>query len=395
MNRTIAFGLILMCLFSLTACGGQRAPIDARVDVQATVDAAIAAAIAATATASAATATAMQATIDAAVAATAQAASPSAVTPEPAATPIPAATPTAVVIYTEQYVTMTEEELAALIDDAVDEAVAASQQAAAATDTATDDGDVSSAEAQEVQVYVQLSEESIAQAQAIIDAYQGQYSETADEYLAVLTAMEQDLAQLAENTAAIDDSLQAINATLEQGLALAEESVAQLEAAAASVNAAADEIHQQAQVWQETVVAELPQRGQAQEQASAAVTDILANFQPTEIAGSQAEALRGAWDYANAVQTALGDGVISSNELNAIAQAGVNASAGLKVRGGPQMQSTADRIDQLTRQLAEGQLDQAGSSLQQLQAGLPALPSGPSAPAAPSVSPGGRLRTEN
>ena len=363
-KRLFLFIVGSLALLFLTACGGRPG---AAADMQNAIDIAVAATVTAQAN--------MQAAIDAAVAATATAQATS-VTPAstPAATPTPTPAPLATPTPSVEYVTMTEEELAALIDEAVNEAVAASQEAANAADEAADDGDVSSDEAQTIEVYIQLSEETIAYAEELIDAYQEQYGETADEFLAVLTAMEEDLAQLADNTAAIAESLDEINSALEQGLALAEESVAQLEAAAAQANATAEQIQQQAQVWQTAVLSQLQQRDAVQGQASTAGQDILSQFQPTEVAGDSAAALRSAWTYVNMAQKALADAAISPDELNAIAQAGVNASAGLKTHGGPQLQNAAAQIDAITRQLAQGQIAQAQHSLQQLQAGLPALP---------------------
>ncbi|NOX62076.1 MAG: hypothetical protein GXP42_09050 [Chloroflexi bacterium] len=371
MKRFLALNLFAFALLALSACGGRSADIVGAV--QPTIDAAVAATVTAQ--------VAMQGAIDAAVAATVEAQNVSdaadlapTATPAPTSTPIPAATASV------EYVTLTEEELAALIDEAVSEAVTASENAADAADNATDDGDVNADEVETIEVYVHLSEETIAYAEALIDAYQEQYGDVADEFLAVLMAIEEDLAELAQNTAAIAQSLDEISRALEQGLALAEESVAQLEDAAAQTTATVEQLQQQAQAWQRAMLVQLQQRDAAQSQASAPSEDALSLFQPTEVASDPAAALRSAWAYANMAQNALADGVISPDELNAIAQAGVNASAGLKAHGGPGMQDAAAQIEQLTRQLADGQFDQALRSLQQLQAGLPSLPAGSGAP---------------
>ncbi len=128
MNKKPALALfIILLIIALSACrSAQPTP-----DTQATVNAAIAA----TGTAQAS----LQATIDAAVKAT--------VTAAPTPTP------------SVQYVTMSEEELAALIDQAVAEAITATQQCSTATTTATADGAVTQEEVNTVQVYLVDAEE--------------------------------------------------------------------------------------------------------------------------------------------------------------------------------------------------------------------------------------------
>ncbi|MEZ4737645.1 MAG: hypothetical protein R3E79_62005, partial [Caldilineaceae bacterium] len=121
---TLGYGLLLC---ALTACGGRDSTED--VNVEATVQAAVAA-----------TATAQvnqQATIDAAVQATVQATTQASVAAAPAVTPTPIVI-TQIVTETvyvpeEVYMTMTQEEWAALINEAVQQATSATVAYAAAT----------------------------------------------------------------------------------------------------------------------------------------------------------------------------------------------------------------------------------------------------------------------
>ena len=77
------------------------------------------------------------------------------------------------------------------------------------------------------------------------------------------------------------------------------------------------------------------------------------------------------------VRQSLADRTISQDELANIAQIGANAAAGLSAQGGPQLQQLAGSIDDLTAQLARGQIPQASANLGSLQAMLDSLPSRP------------------
>jgi hypothetical protein len=147
-NKTVPV-LILCFLVSLSLACGNSAPTSAPTntpDVQATVDAAMAATSVAQAD--------VQATVGVAVAATSVALPP---------TPTPG--PTA------EYVEMTEEELEALINQAIEDAVTATQEASATTAQATADDTLTYDEAQTVDVYVYAAEQALAYADELIGAY--------------------------------------------------------------------------------------------------------------------------------------------------------------------------------------------------------------------------------
>ena len=122
----------------------------------------------------------MQATIDAAVQQTASAQTGG-------ATPTPAVQ--------VNYYTLSEEELAALIDQSVEEALAASQTAYTETNQATSDGSVSSTEAETVVVTVAAAEELINEIDEMIYAYYDLYGTYASVTLEELQAIESDLTQ--------------------------------------------------------------------------------------------------------------------------------------------------------------------------------------------------------
>lgn len=318
-------------------------PLQPTADVEATVQAALAA----TSTAAADLGT----TVEAAVAATVTAAPPVVtlvpITPAPSPTPVDGTT-------------LSEEELAALIDVAVDEAVAASEAASQAATAAAADDAITQEEVDTVEVYVAASEETIAAAEALIAEYAALYGELATETVALLYEMEADLEAIAASTAAIEQELLAIEDTLNQGLALAEESVAALEQSAAAVQAGAVALQEQASTLAGTVQSELEAR------AAAAL-----NVQPGQVATDRRGAVESAYLYTDAVRSALLDSMITSAEMAQIAQLGANAGASLQQYGGPALQSTAASIGNLTTQLARGELPAAQGSVNNLLASLP------------------------
>ncbi|MBN1260193.1 MAG: hypothetical protein JXB35_05890 [Anaerolineae bacterium] len=339
-RRLIWFPLTALILIAFVACnalGGAPTP-----DTQATIDAAVAA----TATAQAA----IQSTIDAAVYATATAQAAVA-TPE------------------VEVVQLTEEELAALIDEAVAEAAAATETCSDAATSATSDDAVTQEEVVAVEISLAGAEEAIAYAEELIDLYYGLYGELAYETLDLLYAIEEDLSVLAQNTADIAVALEEIAVALEQGVALADEALTQLETAAQNAAAMAYEVQAQHQDLMQTVQAELEAR----------LTEALA-VPPNAVAADRAGAVQSAFTYIDGVREALADQKLTSSELHTIAQLGANASASLDVAGGPQLQRLAQSVVDITSLAARGQIPQVGASLGQLESALGDRPSLPSRP---------------
>jgi len=374
---------LCLILLALAACGrGANTPAP-------NAEATIAAAVQATTAAQAQT----QASIDAAVQATATAmAANAALTPTP--TPIVITNTETVtetiteIVYVPQdvYISMSEEELEALIDEAVEQAVAATEASAQAASTATSDAVVTSDEVQTVEVYVQLAEETIAYAEEVLATYGQLYADSSAEMVAALNGIEQELATLNQNAASIATSLEEISTTLGAGLELAEESIAQLENAADQAQIAADQAQAQAQVWQSSLQAQVDRAKDAQAalaNQSADFSSLIQTIQPQQMASDLPAALQMTRSFVDVAQRSLADGRIDQSEIVAIAQAGANASAGLKDFGGPQLQGMAGSIDSVTDALARNDLPAAHQSLEGIDAQMPSLGSN-SAAAAPA-----------
>ena len=308
-----------------------------------------------------------QATVDTAVQATAsaqkyhEAAIDSAVQATLAALPTP--TPYA------ETVTMSEAELAALIDQAVTMAVAATQASAAAATQAVADDAVTPEEAIAVAVALAGAEEAITYTNDLISAYYDLYAELATETIGTLQAVEETLTVMAENSAAINATLGEINTVLQEGLALAEETITQLEAAAQDAQTTAAEAQSQVDGLVETLQTELENR------ATAALS-----VQPNSIANDRQAAYQSALDFLGAVRQSLNDDKISAAELANIAQLGANASASLEAQGGPQLQQFAGSIDNITALIARGDVAQVIALMETLETSLAAVPPIPSRP---------------
>ena len=253
-----------------------------------------------------------------------------------------------------------------MVELAVDEAAAASTECSDAATEAMADGAVTQEEVDTVLAYAAEAEAAIAYAEELIDAYYGLYGELAAETVLLLQATEEDLAVMAESTAAVLAVLQEIEATLAQGLTLAEGTAAELEAAAQAARAQAVQARAQAQSWVAAAQAERETRVQ---QALAA--------QPEHIPADRREAIVSAFEYVDAVRSALADNTVSPAELESIARLGANASAGLNSQGGPRLQQLSVSINDITAQLARGQAPQARASLGSLESALGERPSLP------------------
>lgn len=355
----------LLCILLLSVVVSCGVPAAAPTpDVEATVSSALAA----TSTAQAG----LQQTVNAAVQGTQSAASTPALSPTPdtqatieaavRATLAAAPTPTP----STAYVALSEEELAALVDAAVSEATAASAESSAAVTEASADDALTAEEIEELLLLVDETEQAVAYAEELLAAYESLYGDLATETLAVLEAMEEDLAIIAANTQAMAETLETMATALQQGLTLAEEAIAQLDSTAHAVEQKALELQQQAQAW----IAQLPAALERRGAAALAV-------QPVDVPVDRAAALQSAFAYVDAVRQGLADDKLTAAELANIAQRGANASAGLQSHGGPALQGAAGALNRITEQLARGQVPQAKAGLSALESALGPRPARP------------------
>jgi len=275
---------------------------------------------------------------------------------------------------------MTEEELAALIDKAVQDAVTATQQTSNAATQATVDDTITDEELAALYDYYNLADEAIALAEEYIDAYYSLYADLAYETLDMLKTLEDDLTTTAQSLDEINSALVAISDTLAQGLTLAETTIEQLNSAAQNATTHLQEAQTQSQNWLN-----------AMQQERETLAQNVLSVEPDTIPADKLSALQSAFAYVDFVKGAFGDNKITRAELTSIAELGANAAAGLSAQGGPQLQGLSGKLNEITAQIARGQLPQAKDGLRNFESALGSRPSLPNPPAGGSLPGGGNL----
>jgi len=284
----------------------------------------------------------------------------------PAASPTPRIESTAAATPSVDYEAYTEEALSQAVDRAADEASAEVETAADAITQAAADRVVTQDEAAALSALVGAAQAAVDEAFVVLDAYTSMYGDLAEETSAALTSIENDLNELAVGLESMAQSMASIDQTMQQGLALAEDVVSQLESAAQDVSTWLVDLEAQTTAW----LAALPiEQAKRAEHALATA--------PTETVDDRVGAIRLTFAYLDTVKVALADGRVLKVELEAIAEVGASAAAGLKAHGGSELQGLADRIDALTAQFARGELPQARIELDGLERALPTRPGPP------------------
>jgi DNA repair exonuclease SbcCD ATPase subunit len=267
-----------------------------------------------------------------------------------------------------EYVTMTEEELTALIDQSVAEAVAATEQTSTAVATTTSDNTVTSDEVAYIYDYYYYAEYYVQYADEVIAAYYDLYGDLAYEMIDELNAIEAQLNQMNGTLSSIDQSLQQIASTLAQGLALAEESIVQLESAAQNAQVNAQALQENAQNLMS--VLQTDQQGRLNQ---------IAQVQPDNIPADKLSALQTAFSFIDFANQSMSDNKLTRDELFTLVQLGKNAQAGFQQFGGadkigPDLTQFSGRFDEINTQFARGEIPQARSSVASFESSLGTRP---------------------
>lgn len=257
--------------------------------------------------------------------------------------------------------TLSEEELAALIDQSVNEAITAYELAATTTSSATSDGTLTQEEIDAAAFAYAYADDEIEAAMALAATYLDLYYDLASETVVTLEAVEQDLSAMAEVALTTTDLLVEMGQSLAAGQEIRAEAITQLQDQAQTAAGQAQEIKDAAGTWNTGFKEDLESR-----------TDKFSNIQPDQVAGDRRGSLQLATDYFNEVRSILqGGGRITTEQMTRIAQLGSNASNSLRGVGGPEMQNISERIDGMTRQISRGELPQARSGLGELERSIP------------------------
>jgi hypothetical protein len=251
---------------------------------------------------------------------------------------------------------LTEEELAALIDASCEEAATASSEAQTVTSQAASDGAYTEEEVYDTITYVYDAEAAITYAEELIDLYFDLYGAYASEALDILYAVESDLNELA-------NAMMEIGTILAQGAETASAAFEQINAMFVTAQAKADETRAKATEFKEKLPAVLQER-----------EDKFADLAPTEVASDRDGALIQVYSYLDSVKSALADRKVSPDELGQIAQLATNAQAGINQGGGPLLKKYGANIDGITRNLSRGAWPTVQRELGSFEASLPSRP---------------------
>lgn len=281
---------------------------------------------------------------------------------------------------TIDYVALTEEELAALIEEAVNEAVIATEATTTAVTTTTYDQAVTTEEVVYVYDYYYYADYYVEYAEDLLAQYYALYGDLAYEMIAEMNAIQAELNQMNSTLSSIDSSLQEISSTLSQGLAVATETINQLNAAAQQAQVNAQNVKSQAQDMMS--VLQTDQQGRV---------DQLSQIQPNNIPTDRLSALQTGFQFIDTAKLAMGDNKISRDELMGLAQIGANAQAGFANFGGRggagvgpgdnlDLNQFSGKFSEITTQFARGQMPQGRANVDGFERSLGERPSGPSLP---------------
>ncbi len=250
---------------------------------------------------------------------------------------------------------LSEEELALLVDEAVADAMSATAEAEASVSSSSSDEALTEEELAALLGYYGLSQSEIEYALSLAEMYLELYYELGEETVALLLEVEEELESLSALTDEALAALTTLESTLENGGVVSSEE-AQLMEISQQMSEIKSTLEGKSAEWMAQLQADLQARPEPYLQ-----------LQANEIASNRIAALSMAGEYAASVRSALQDGKLSSVELDGIAQLGANVTASFNSLNLPKDGNISGSINDLTSQLARGQLPQASLHLGQLE----------------------------
>jgi outer membrane lipopolysaccharide assembly protein LptE/RlpB len=252
--------------------------------------------------------------------------------------------------------TLTEEELAALIDASCEEAATVYKEAGTATTQAASDGAYTEEEIYDSIYYVYDAEAAIAYTEELLYLYYDLYGAYTSDALDLLYSVEDDLVELAY-------AMTEVEAILSQGAETASAAIEQVNAALEIAQTKANEMQTKAQEYKDNLPTVLEER-----------ENRFADLAPAEVASNREGAILQVYTYLDSVKAAFGDRKISPDEMGQIAQLAANAKAGINQSGGPLLQGFGGNIDDITRNISRGDWPSAQRDIGGFEASLPSRP---------------------
>lgn len=250
------------------------------------------------------------------------------------------------------YAALSEEELAADIDQALTAAIAATAAAFASVNTAAVDKLVSPTEYDMAVAGVNTALGAIFAAESAIMAYSDLYGALSTSPQSELLIIEQGLQGIEAPLTSLNGTLALIGFSAQPQMTLTTETLQQIDSAAKQARAAVAVVQPKMQVWLMSVKANLDRR-----------VGCIRATEPTAIADTTIGALQNANRFFASARSILADQKVTPNELVRVAVDSANAVASLKAVGGSELEKLANSIATMTNQLARGQLPQVQLTL--------------------------------
>jgi hypothetical protein len=251
---------------------------------------------------------------------------------------------------------LSEEELAQMVDDAVNEAMYYSNELETATSESTSDDVLTEDELEMLMSYYGLSQSEIEYALMLAELYLELYYELGEETVDLLYMVVEDLEELSGMSDEAMELLYIMENIAANGGTVTPEDIQALLEYSQQYGDLQTILETQSGDWITALQEDLPTR----------VEEYL-QMQPDQVAGNRLEALQMAGEYVTSVREALGDGFLSNSELGNIAQLGANVGASFESLNLPNSSNIAGSIDDITGNLARGQLPSASANLGQLE----------------------------
>ncbi|MBI9049560.1 MAG: hypothetical protein JEZ00_09080 [Anaerolineaceae bacterium] len=251
---------------------------------------------------------------------------------------------------------LSEEELAQMIDEAVNEALYYSNEVESATTSSTSDDVLTEDELEMLMSYYGVSQSEIEYALMLAEMYLELYYELGEETVDLLYIVVEDLEDLYAMSEDAMELVYVLENVAANGGAITAEDIAAVIEYSQQFEDIKPMLEDLSGEWLTALQGDLTTRA-----------DEYLQLQADQVAGNRIEALAMAGDYITSVRSALGDGVLSNSELNGIAQMGANVGASFNALNLPNNSTISGSINDITGNLARGQIPQASANIGQLE----------------------------
>jgi hypothetical protein len=256
---------------------------------------------------------------------------------------------------------MSEEDLATAVEQSTNEAAGAAEEASQYADSASVDGELTPEELEELYYLYYWSIDEIEQALYLADMYYDLYGELLESAIVELENIDDELQEILEVSQSILVYFDDISELISKGNQIAQGNIDQIQDYSHSISTHIDTISTLLPGWKQSRKDEF---------------DLVVEQALSTIPDTSVETRRGAIslvkEYIDSINSAIGDGRFSLDELQTLSQLGANAAAGLG-QFGREFSGVSDMINGLTTSFARGQLPQINAGIGSLQGAIPSI----------------------